>query len=403
MRIGEFSKKTSTSIDAIRHYITLGLLVPTKEGKYYKFDNRCETDLARIKEMKSMEFSLVEIKNVLLLTRFSKLTLGQERQHYRSFFRNKLRDLEEKKVEIDLKVEKLKIKIESIDAKFMQEPVLLGVDLNFLSKLYCPKCQIPLTLDNANIKDNMIIDGEMNCNCGYSLEIKEGIIINNESMKATEETDETYFIKYVDETNKNYLDNLYAAMAWCYKEIDFSSNLFLELGVGNGTFLSHIYNELPDDVVYVAVDYDFYKLRYIKKVFERSGIKKKIIFICADYSQIPIKHKTIDYSIDFFGMTNYSFKNNEVLHNIVNEYYKDNCTILGSYMLFDKFKPNQEILQEQYHLFKKDNILKYMKDLGFDKKEEYLIGYSEGGEKDDVVFDATDKAYIYGYLGKREK
>lgn len=405
MRIGEFSKKTNTSIDAIRHYITLGLLVPTKDGKYFKFDDRCEEDLERIKEMKDMSFSLNEIKNVLLLSRFSKLTLGQERQHYRSFFKNKLKAMIEEKNKIDIQIKKLKDKIEDIDIQFQQEPVSLGVDLTFLPNLYCPLCQKLLKLDKADIQENMIIEGEMSCSCEYHLEIKNGIIINNESMKSTEETDEAYFIKYVDETNKHFLDNLYAAMEWCHKVINYTddSKVFLELGVGHGIFLSHIYNDLPDDVTYVAVDYDYYKLRYIKKVFERSGIKKNIIFICSDYKMIPMKNKMVDYVIDFFGMSNYSYKNNEILHEVINNYYKDNCTILGSFMLFDKFKQNSEVSPEQYHLFKKDNIVKYLNELGFLKQDEYLVGYSDEGEKDDVLFDVTNRVYVYGYLGKRRK
>lgn len=406
MRIGEFSKRTGSSIDAIRHYITLGLLVPVKDGKYFNFDDRCAEDLGKIKEMKDMSFSLQEIKNILLLSRFSKLTLGQERQHYRSFFKNKLIDITEERSKIDNQINQLENKIKELDVLFMQEPVKLGVNLSFLQNLYCPDCQVMLTLDNADIKDNMIVEGNMSCNCGYNLEIKDGIIINHESMKASEETDETYFIKYTDETNKHYLNNIYSAMEWCHRVVDYSkinNEVLLELGVGHGIFLSHIYNDLPDNIAYVAVDYDFNKLRYLKKVLERSGIKKNIIFICVDYEKMPIKHKTVDYAVDFFGMTNYSFRYNKILHEVVNSYYKDSCTLLGSFMLFDKFKQNEEIAPEQYHLFKKENIIKYLKELGFNKRDEYLVGYSEEGEKDDVIFDVTNRVYVYGYIGDRNK
>ena len=41
--------------------------------------------------------------------------------------------------------------------------------------------------------------------------------------------------------------------------------------------------------------------------------------------------------------------------------------------------------------------------LGFYKKDEYLVGYSDQGEKDDVLFDVTNRVYVYGYLGSRGK
>lgn len=403
MRIGEFSKKTETSIDTIRHYIALGLLVPTKDGKYFKFDERCHDDLRRIKEMKEMDFSLQEIKNILLVSRFSKLTLGQERQHYRSFFRNKMKELIEEKSKLDDKISKLEEQIHTLDVAFQQEPTKLGVDLMFLSSLYCPDCQKPMKLDQADIQENMIIEGEMSCACGYKYEVHNGIIIDRDSMKNSEETDETYFIKYVDETNKGFLDNLYAAMEWGHRIIEFESGsqTVLELGVGNGIMLSHIYNDLPDDVTYVAVDYDYYKLRYIKKVLERSGIKKNVVFICSDFKKMPLKQGSVDYVVDFFGMSNYSFRNNAFLHDEVAIYYKEKCKLIGAFMLFDKLLSNEEISTEQYHLFKKQQILSYLEDLGFKKKDEYLVGYSEEGEKDDVVFEVTNRVYVYGYLGER--
>lgn len=402
MRIGEFSKQTSSSIDTIRHYITLGLLVPTKDGKYFQFDDKCFRDLNRIKEMKDMDFTLQEIKNILLLSRFSKLTLGQEKQHYRSFFNNKMKSLIKHKEKLDEKISLLEQKISTLDIEFQQDPIKLGVDLSFLQSLYCPTCQKMLKLDQADIQENMIINGLMSCGCGHSIEVTEGIIIDKQGMKVSKETDEKYVIKYVDETDSHFLDNLYAAMEWSSRTIQLDkAKVMLELGVGNGIFLSHIYNDLPDDLTYVAVDYDYNKLRYLKKVFERSGVKKKVIFICSHHKGIPMKHHSVDYVVDFFGMSNYSFRNNEVLHKEIEAYYNEHCTILGTYMLFDKIKSNQELSLEQYKLFKQDHIVKNLKDLGFEKRDDYLVGYSEEGEKDDEYLRVTNRVYFYGFLGER--
>jgi ubiquinone/menaquinone biosynthesis C-methylase UbiE len=315
-----------------------------------------------------------------------------------------MKDLQEDQKRLESKIKKLENKVAKLDVEFKQEPIKLGVDLFFMQHLYCPSCQKPLRLNQADIQENMIMEGEIGCNCDFNLEVKNGIIIDRESMKNSEETDETYFIKYVDETNKGFLTNIYTAMEWSHRNISFQTDqaMVLELGVGNGILLSHIYNDLPDHITYIAVDYDYYKLRYLKKVFERSGIKKNIVFLCSDYQRMPLKHRSIDYVVDFFGMSNYSFRNSTVLHRQVESYYKEHCHLIGLYMLFDKFRSNSEISTDQYHLFKKDNILKYLDELDFKQKDEYLIGYSEEGEKNDVLFEVTNRVYVYGYIGERK-
>jgi len=404
MRIGEFSKKTDTSIDTVRHYITLGLLVPTKEGKYFQFDERCISDFNRIKEMKDMDFSLQEIKNILLLSRFSKLTLSQERQHYRSFFRNKMKELVKEKEILTKKIEKLETKVNTIEEEFLHEPISLGINIMAISKLFCPKCQMPLNLDEADIQDNMIVEGKMSCQCGNLFEVQSGILVHPDSMRDSEEAAEADFRKYVDETNDDFLDNIYAAMSWCHKCIETNetnSQMILELGVGNGILLSHIYKDIPDQAMYIAVDYDFKKLKYIKRVLERSGIKKNIMFICCDYENMPLQNGSVDYVVDFFGMSNYSFKHTDFLHKYIDRYYKPNVYLLGTFMLFDKFKQKGDISPDQYHLFKKNGIIKELEALRFNLEDEYLFGSSIEGEKDNMVFEITNRIYIYGYLGQR--
>lgn len=58
MRIGEFAKKNDITIDSVRHYIDLGLIIPIKKAGQYDFDLRCEKDIKEIKKFKEMRFSL---------------------------------------------------------------------------------------------------------------------------------------------------------------------------------------------------------------------------------------------------------------------------------------------------------------------------------------------------------
>jgi len=43
-----------------------------------------------------------------------------------------------------------------------------------------------------------------------------------------------------------------------------------------------------------------------------------------------------------------------------------------------------------------------LEELDFNKVDEYLVGYADEGEKNDVLFEVTNRVYVYGYLGERK-
>ena len=58
--------------------------------------------------------------------------------------------------------------------------------------------------------------------------------------------------------------------------------------------LRNIYEELPEECLYIAVDRDLNKLLLLKDVIERRNVKRNIVFICADFLNIPIQNYSID-------------------------------------------------------------------------------------------------------------
>ncbi len=67
MRIGEFSVKSGVSIDTLRYYDKIGLLIPHKNNGQRMYD---EEDLKKIKAvtvLKKINFTLEEIKKILEL------------------------------------------------------------------------------------------------------------------------------------------------------------------------------------------------------------------------------------------------------------------------------------------------------------------------------------------------
>lgn len=64
MKIGKFGEVNNISIDTIRHYMDLSLIIPEKEDTI--FDEYCQTDLELIIYYKDLGFSLNEIKELFL-------------------------------------------------------------------------------------------------------------------------------------------------------------------------------------------------------------------------------------------------------------------------------------------------------------------------------------------------
>ena len=66
MKIGKFGEVNNISIDTIRHYMDLSLIIPEKREATI-FDEYCQTDLELIIHYKDLGFSLNEIKELFFI------------------------------------------------------------------------------------------------------------------------------------------------------------------------------------------------------------------------------------------------------------------------------------------------------------------------------------------------
>jgi hypothetical protein len=197
---------------------------------------------------------------------------------------------------------------------------------------------------------------------------------------------------------------LYKGLEWVHKKINFNyfkNKVLLELGSGMGFFLRNIYNDLPSDCIYIAVDYNIERHRFLKNMLERSEIRKNVIFVCSDFLQIPIRDKSVDVTLDFSGTSNYSFDNEEFLLRLINNYIKDDSQIFGTFILFKNFGANSQI-EEKY---RKNFILKSVKEeierLKYEIIDERTSNYVDKGGKYESYFNQGEKVYSYTFHGKR--
>ena len=401
MRIGKFAENNKLSIDTIRHYMDLGLIIPEKQGGQYYFDERCQKVLNEVIALKDMSFSLNEIKTIFIFRNLGKLTLYQEDEYYKSFYSNKHKSIEQeifKLSEIKLKLEE---KMQQLSKEGAKSKCKIGIDIKALALFRCLKCQEELMLSDGNIVNNQIIHGKLSCNCGEEYAIKSGILIVDNPDRQGQFKDQysyDYVREYINVTDTEFLDNIYRTLQWIESKVDFTkfnNKIILELGFGMGIFLRYIYDSLPEDCLYIAVDHDINRHNLVKSMLEMAGCKRNIMFICSDFLKIPIKEKSIDVLVDFSGTTNYSFQSSDFLLESVDGYVKDKASLVGAYILFKNFSVNS-LIEEKY---RKNFMIKGIKEgilkLKYTSIDDKTSDYIDKGGKYENFFIKGEKIYSY--------
>jgi SAM-dependent methyltransferase len=241
--------------------------------------------------------------------------------------------------------------------------------------------------------------------CGEEYTIDEGILTVGDCADISdEEVDHNFIIDYINSTDEEYLNNIYAGLEWAYKRFNCStldSKIILELGSGKGFFLRYIYNDIPENSLYIAVDHGIKMHRFLKNILEKSDTPKNIIFICSDFLEIPIKDKFIDVLLDISGTSNYSFEHEQFLLDLVDHYVKDRAILLGSYIMFKKFASDSLVEEKNRKNFTLDHIKERIMNLGYSLNEERVSDFVEKGGKYESYFKKGEKVYTYNFCGKR--
>lgn len=405
MKIGRFSEVNNVSIDAVRHYMDLGLIIPEKQGGQYNFDAKCQKDLEDIMELKSAGFVLNEIKKIFLYKSFGKLTPYQENLYYKAIFLEKLKKIEEEMMNLSDTKDRLEDKIKELSDDVHPESCISGIGLKSLDIFRCSKCRGELILSDGTISSNQVIDGRLRCACGKEYKIESGILMAGTPYEeSVYKYDANYIPEYINLTDDSYLNNLHKSLEWGYKKFkayDWSGKVVLELGTGIGFFLRSIYEELPDNCVYLAVDHSIERQRFLKSILDSSGRRKNIIYICSDFLDMPVRDRCADVLLDISGTSNYSFEHEDFLLRLMDHYVKEKAALFGSYILFKNFC-NNGLIDKKYRLnFIERNIMEKIKSLGFEVVEELTSDYVEKGGEHENFFVEGEKVYTCLLHGER--
>ncbi|GAB6550288.1 MULTISPECIES: MerR family transcriptional regulator [Bacillus] len=405
MKIGKFGELNNISIDTIRHYMDLGLIIPEKKGGHYFFDEYCQTDLKLILHYKELGFSLNEIKELFFYKNLAKSMNYEKDIFYQSLFKLKYDKLEQEIELLEKKRDKLKEVLHDLLLTTETSNSIIGIDLSVLHLLTCSRCSKKLILQDGIVTNNQITEGKLICNCGEEYIITSGIITAGKSFKTNERTSlEDTISDYIYETDNAYLENMLKEGEWAKKKLihlDLNNKLILDIGSGLGFFLRNIYEDLPEDCLYIAVDRDLNKLIFLKDVLARRNPKRNILFICADFLNIPIQNRSVDIVIDHSGTSNYSFEHENFLLHELNSLFKMDCYLISLFILFKNFSSNSQITNKFRANFTLSKVTKEIQNLQFHSIDESTSNYLKRGGKYEDFFVQGEEIYTYSFFGKR--
>ncbi len=405
MRIGEFAKINSITIDAVRHYMNMGLLVPMKLKGQYEFTDESQKALKEIIALKDSGFTINEIKTIFMFKLLGNLTNYQVNEYYKMVFESKADRLRHDIEHFSQMLQNIEHRMEGMAAHERCGGFKIGLDISTLSLLKCIACGGDLTIHEGLVEENQLMNGILSCSCGHHYEVEDGIlIIHQNSELKHNDFDDDFISKYITTTDARYLDNLYKGIEYAKNKIDFNSfknKVLLELGSGLGFLLRNIYEKLPEDALYIAVDHDKGRHRFLKSMFESSDLKRNILFICSDFQELPIKKKKIDVVFDISGTSNYSFEHTDFLLNTVNACLSDEAMLVGLYIIFKNFSNKGYVSPEYRKNFSLESIRHGVVDLGFKITDERKGQFIDKGGLYEDYFVKGETVFSYMLIGKR--
>lgn len=337
MRIGEFAKKFEVTIDTIRHYIDMGLLIPIKEKSHYYFESTCMDDMKLIVRLKSLQFTLNEIHKVLSLKRVTHFVDSTEIDYYLRALLDKKQDLVNEKEKINQSLQLLDETIDSIHQMSIRTAET-GVPLLFLSMFHCPHCQETLNVIDAFIQQQYVLKGSFRCHCGYEAVINDGIIVTPDASTSPQNEHYIYDQQLIEEITPSFISILERGNQWIYKRMsqnDYSHKVILQTNIETYVFPPKLLQSLSPDPLYVFCGNTIDMIKKLKTKIEHFNPGLNVLYFVNSQLDLPIKYGSIDYLIDTLSFNDFSLFNNYFPLQKLSPYFNEKTTIFGYAMYYD--------------------------------------------------------------------
>lgn len=351
MRIGELARRNNVTIDTIRHYISIGLLIPEKNGAQFEFSEREAENLRYIQELKAMHFHLKEIDEIMNLRRTSNWVEPETMKRYTRMLREKVHEIGAERLALNHSEELLERELKKYEKIQPISGSRQGVPLQAVPLLSCPKCRRQLEVRNADFAYKYILEGQLFCSgCGYRAKIENGIVMTgNLYMNIYDSPDLkrglyqllcSDFMKFYQTAS-----DLIQTELTCQK---LSGKVVLENFVNGYFYLYTHFNELPPDCLYIIIDKYPESISMYKELISALNLNLDILYIADASMDYPLAAECVDVNVDFFSHLEHDLYFKSRYFDSMEPYMKKDALIVGTTMEMDANARSRKLYQQKY-------------------------------------------------------
>ncbi|MFP4462042.1 MAG: MerR family transcriptional regulator [Thermotogota bacterium] len=409
MKIGEFAQKFNINKETVRFYTNKLLLNPIKTRTHFEYSEKCVEDMTTIMRLKDMGFTLQEIAKYLSFFRNSTKRTLFMRDELFQFFDQKIQDMEEQIEDLIQAKEELINRRDEIKEKYeivQQKQENIGLPLDCLNKLACPKCSANLSIENGDIAHNYIMNGTLHCECGYTAQIKEGIIVFDGVIYENPIYDQLNLLKGDEVSPPEYTSIVSGANNWVQQQLvkeNLQGKIMFDYMTQGGVRDNQILERLmeKDEVfLYIAMDLHFDQILNFKRILSMQEKSPKVIFLAGSYQNAPIKRNSCDYITSLLGLQTYSISHGQFpIKGILDflkpegKWFETFACVADPKMVNEKFRDKRDTLHCQYV---KNKLSEEMKTS--------FVSAGETQEKGELSFYLKEDAQLafFSFIGQKK-
>ncbi|MFS0576613.1 MerR family transcriptional regulator [Sporosarcina sp. 179-K 3D1 HS] len=352
MKIGGFAKQFNVTVDTVRYYIELGLLIPDRENKQYRMNQNCLEDMALINMLKGFRFSLKEIHAILSLRRLTNSPHTGDSSYFTDLLVQKKEELRKEKQQIATVIRSIESKIESTPSLLSNDPPS-GVPLYFVPYFSCPHCQQQLNLNGVTMQGSFIYEGVLQCGCSYEARIEEGILVTDQLRSSPS----NYSIYNIDVTkwNPEFISLLEKGKLWMLNELkrhELDNKVLIETNIEVSMLLPKYLATLSPTCHYIFTGHSFEDMKILKQKIELLDLGLNVLYMVNSDLCLPLAHGSIDFFIDSVSFTQFSLLYREPPVSILQPFLKQSGRVIGSFLYYE---PSMKSLKNIHTIYSQPN------------------------------------------------
>jgi DNA-binding transcriptional MerR regulator len=385
MRIGEFADHNNLNIDTVRYYTDLNLIHPIRKGRYFYFEKAQQEELNRLLYLKDLRFTLEEIKKIMTAEDLNSIRTSVESSLYEDMLLRKRDELKREASEISTALKEIEAEIERAGQRQDDLSLERGISFKNLHFLCCPRCGSEIEISEGILKGNGIYEGMGGCSCGYSLSIREGIVVTKQNYDDVIEPyveGVNYKDAFVNETPKELVDIMISSAKEIIRllmEKDLSDKGVLFMKSGLGMLETWLLGQTDHVKLMILVDDDYNKLRVAKKSIESSFPNVNAIYICSELYELPVGKDTMDIAVDFLATFLNGFRMDISFYGHIIPILKGRSSIMGLYLYFKNFNMLSRLPESRRYIFDGRSIPKTIRGYKFIETGNYEEGILHEG------------------------